>query len=212
MNKSKRLHFNQPAPDLELLNTAGKLVLLSSLWKRRPLILAFTRHFGCTQCKEMLDELVAGKQRIEEAGLGIAVVTQGSPGATDLFMKQYAPDLVALSDPERMAYHAYGLERGSIFQTVLNPRVMRAVRESARKGYKLEQPPEGQDALQMSGTFIINQAGTILLPFYYDDIADHPSLDLLLEGVLSTQWDADFEGPIGPGVEKNLPKKRGKKA
>jgi len=201
MKNSNRLHFNQQAPDLELLNTAGKTVTLSSLWKKRPLILAFTRHFGCTQCKEMLDELMEGKERIAEAGLGVAVVTQGSPGATNLFMKQYAPDLLALSDPERMAYHAYGLERGSIFQTVLNPKVIRAVRESARKGYKLEEPPEGQDAMQMSGTFIISQEGKVLLPFYYDNIADHPLLDLLLEGVLSTKWDDEFEGPIGPGVE-----------
>ena len=201
MKNANRLHFNQQAPDLELLNTAGKTVSLSSLWKKRPLILAFTRHFGCTQCKEMLDELVEGKERIEEAGLGIAVVTQGSPGATDLFMKQYAPDLLALCDPERMAYHAYGLERGTIFQTVLHPQVIRSVKESAKKGYKLEQPPEGQDAMQMSGTFIINQKGRVLLPLYYDNIADHPALDLLLEGVLSTQWDEDFEGPIGPGVD-----------
>jgi len=201
MKNSNRLHFNQQAPDLELLNTAGKTVTLSSLWKKRPLILAFTRHFGFTQCKEMLDELMEGKERIAEAGLGVAVVTQGSPGATNLFMKQYAPDLLALSDPERMAYHAYGLERGSIFQTVLNPKVIRAVRESARKGYKLEEPPEGQDAMQMSGTFIISQEGKVLLPFYYDNIADHPLLDLLLEGVLSTKWDDEFEGPIGPGVE-----------
>jgi peroxiredoxin len=201
MKNSHRLHFNQQAPDLELLNTAGKTVLLSSLWKKRPLILAFTRHFGCTQCKEMLDELMEGKNRIEEAGLGIVVVTQGSPGATDLFMKQYAPDLLALCDPERMAYHAYGLERGTIFQTVLHPQVIRSVKESGKKGYKLEQPPEGQDAMQMSGTFIINQKGRVLLPFYYDNIADHPALDLLLKGVLSTQWDEDFEGPIGPGVD-----------
>jgi len=201
MKNRNRLHFNQQAPDLELLNTAGKTVQLSSLWKKRSLILAFTRHFGCTQCKEMLDELVDGRDHIEEAGMGIAVVTQGSPEATDLFMKEYAPDLLALSDPERLAYHAYGLERGSIFQTVLNPKVIRAVREAARKGYKLEEPPQGQDAMQMSGTFIISQDGRIRLPFYYDNIADHPSLDLLLKGVLSTKWDEDFEGPIGPGVE-----------
>jgi len=201
MKKNNRLIFNQLAPDLELLNTAGKPVSLSSLWKKRILILAFTRHFGCTQCKEMLDELVDGKDHIEEAGLGITVVTQGTPKTTDLFMQQYAPDLLALCDPERMAYHAYGLERGNIFQTVLNPKVIRSVREAAKKGYMLEEPPEGQDAMQMSGTFIINQQGRILLPFYYDNIADHPSLNLLLEGVLSTGWDEDFEGPIGPGVD-----------
>lgn len=202
MFNKKHLRFNQQAPDLELLNTAGKPVRLSSLWKKRPLLLAFTRHFGCTQCKQMLDELSLGKKQIEGSGLGVAVITQGTPAMTDQFMRDYAPDLMALADPQREAYSAFGLERGNIFDTVLNLQVIRAVRKAGEKGYKLEQPPQGQDAMQMSGTFIIGTDGRILLPYYYDNIADHPPLDLLLDGVLSTKWDQNFDGPIGPGVNK----------
>ena len=36
-----------------------------------------------------------------------------------------------------------------------------------------------------------------------DHIADHPALDLLLEGVLATPWDQPFEGPIGLNEEEN---------
>jgi len=200
MKKKHLLNFNSLAPDLTLQNTAGKNVQISSLWKKRPLILAFTRHFGCTQCKEMLDELVEGKVRIEKAGLGIVVVTQGTPENTDLFMKEYATVLMALADPERKSYKAYGLERGNIFDTVLNLEVFRAVRAAAKKGYMLEPPPDGQDAMQMSGTFIIGQNGRILLPYYYDNIADHPAIELLLNGVLSTGWDKAFNGPVGPAA------------
>jgi peroxiredoxin len=200
MPKKRLLNFESTAPDLALLDIAGKPVKLSSLWKKRPLVLAFTRHFGCTQCKEMLDELVNGRDRIEKVGLGIAVITQGTPETTSLFAQQYAPGLLALSDPERTAYRAYGLERGSLFETFLNLKVLRAVRRSREKGFQVEPPPEGQDAMQMSGTFIIGRDGRILLPFYYDNIADHPSLDLLLSGVLSTGWDKDFEGPVGPAA------------
>lgn len=197
MSKKHLLNFNDPAPDLEVLDVKGKAVQLSSLWAKKPLVLAFTRHFGCTQCKEMLDELVAGKARIRKAGLDIAVVTQGVPEETKLFADKHAPGLKAFSDPERKAYRAYGLERATIFQTFLNLKVLKAVSASRKKGYQVEQPPAGQDAMQMSGTFIINPAGRILLPFYYDNIADHPALDLLLEGVLATPWDQPFEGPIG---------------
>ena len=56
----------------------------------------------------------------------------------------------------------------SIFQTFLNLKVWRAVSKSRRKGYAVEEPPEGQDAMQMSGTFIISPEGHVLLPFYYD--------------------------------------------
>jgi peroxiredoxin len=203
MAKKKRINFNQAAPDIELLDTNGIPVLLSSLWSERPLLLAFTRHFGCTQCKEMLEELVSGKQRIEAAGLGIAVVTQGSPKETAQFAQTYIPGLYCLSDTERKAYRAYGLERGDLYQTFLNPEIWKAISKSIKKGYKVETPPAGQDAMQMSGFFIISTKGLIELPYYYDHIADHPPLELLVSGVLSTRWDQTFEGPIGPEQSSN---------
>lgn len=202
MATEKQLNFYQPAPDLVLQDSAGKPVKLASLWQERPLLLAFTRHFGCTQCKEMLEELVGGREKIAAAGLSLAVVTQGTPAATALFGKEFAPDLLLLSDPERKAYEAYGLERGNLFQTFLNPNVWTAIRRSRKKGYQVEPAPEGQDAMQMSGTFIISTDGHIALPYYYDHIADHPPLDLLLSGVLNTGWQKPFEGPLGPGVEE----------
>jgi peroxiredoxin len=199
----KHLRFNKPAPDLTVMNTAGKPVLLSTLWTRQPLLLAFARHFGCTQCKEMLDELVKGKERLEKAGLNLAIITQGTPETAGLFASKYAPGLNVLVDPERKAYAAYGLERGNLFQTFLNLRVLVAVWRSRHKGFKVEPPPRGQDAMQMSGTFIISTNGRIELPYYYDDIADHPPLDLLLNGIFSTNWDRSFDGPVGPGVKGN---------
>jgi peroxiredoxin len=199
MAKNKQLNFNRSAPDLIVLNTSGEPVQLSSLWAQRPLLLAFTRHFGCTQCKEMLDELVAGRERIEQAGLSIAVIMQGTPESTAVFARQFAPGLECLADPERKAYEAYGLERGNLFQTFLNPKVWAAISKSRKKGYKVETPPAGQDAMQMSGTFIISKQGRIELPYYYDNIADHPPLDLLLSGVLATRWDQSFDGPVGSG-------------
>ena len=194
----QKLNFNSAAPDLALLDMDGREVWLSGLWAEKPLVLAFTRHFGCTQCKEMLAELVAGKERIQQSGLSIVVITQGTPESTTLFARQFAPGLLCLSDPERKAYEAYGLERGNLFQTFLNTKVWKAIRSSQKKGYKVEVPPAGQDAMQMSGTFIISREGRILLPYYYDNIADHPALELFLEGVLSTDWTQKFDGPIGP--------------
>lgn len=201
--EKKQLNFNSPAPDLVLHDSSGKPVQLSSLWAEKPLLLAFTRHFGCTQCKEMLAQLAAGREAIQNAGLELAVVMQAEPLATAEFAAKYAPGLLALADPDRKAYRAFGLERGSLFQTFLNRKVWKAIRQARRKGYKVEQPPRGQDAMQMSGTFIISPEGRIELPYYYDNIADHPPLQLILEGVLDTQWAASFEGPVGPGVKNH---------
>lgn len=89
------------------------------------------------------------------------------------------------------------MERGNLFQTFFNPKIWAAISRARKKGYAVETPPAGQDAMQMSGTFIISRAGRIELPYYYDHIADHPPLDLLLSGVLSTRWDQSFDGPVG---------------
>jgi peroxiredoxin len=201
MGKKKQLNFYHKAPDIELMDVNRNPVQLSSLWQGKPLLLAFTRHFGCTQCKEMLDELVEGHEKIIQAGLSLAVVNQGTPEATALFAEKFAPGLLMLSDPKRKAYEVYGLERGNLFQTFFNPKVWAAISRARNKGFQVETPPEGQDAMQMSGTFIISTSGQILLPYYYDHIADHPPLDLLLSGVLSSSWDQPFEGPVGPGIQ-----------
>jgi peroxiredoxin len=203
MKNPKQLTFNSIAPDLQVHDTEGQIVQLSDLWQHNSLLLAFTRHFGCTQCKEMLDELVAGQQQIKKAGLSIVVITQGTPQSTALFAEKFAPGLLCLADPERKAYQAYGLEHGNLFQTFLNARVWAAIRRSRQKGYKVETPPQGQDAMLMSGTFIISQKGRVLLPYYYDNIADHPSLELFIRGVLDTTWDQSYEGPIGPFGKKH---------
>jgi peroxiredoxin len=201
MAKKNQLNFYRNAPNAELLDVEGKPVKLSTLWQERPLLLAFTRHFGCTQCKEMLDELVKGRKKIENAGLSLTVINQGTPEISALFAEKFAPGLTMLCDPERKVYEAYGLEKGNLFQTFLNPKIWSAISRARKKGYQVETPPEGQDAMQMSGTFIISKSGQILLPYYYDHIADHPPLDLLLSGVLSTSWDQPFEGPVGPGIQ-----------
>ena len=199
MLKLAHLKFNDPAPDIELQDVHGKPVLLSSLWAKRVLILAFTRHFGCPQCKEMVDQLVVASPKFEQSRLALAIVTQAPPEEAGLFCEERAPGLSCLADPERRAYRAYGLERANLWQTFLSLNVWRSNRRLRReRGWNTELPPGGQDALQMAGTFVIAPDGRIRLPYYYDDIADHPSVDLLLHGVMGMDWSQTFDGPVAP--------------
>ena len=193
------LKFNDPAPDSTLQDVEGTPIQLSALWKKQVLILAFTRHFGCPQCKEMVDQLVAASPAIREKKLSLVIVTQATPEAAKVFCEQRAPGILCLADPERKAYEAYGLERANIWQSFLSIRVWRSNRRLKReRGWNTELPPRGQDAMQMAGTFVIAQDGRIRLPYYYDDIADHPSVDLLLHGVMGIDWNQTFDGPVAP--------------
>ena len=193
------LKFNDPAPDLELQDVDCNPVKLSELWREQVLILAFSRHFGCPQCKEMVDQLVAAEPQFKRKHLSLAIVTQGTPEQARIFCEQRAPGILCLSDPERKAYEAYGLERAKIWQTFLSLNVWRSNRRLKKeRGWNVELPPKGQDAMQMAGTFVISPDGTIRLPYYYDDIADHPSVDLLLHGVMGMDWTQTFNGPVAP--------------
>ncbi|GAB4546223.1 MAG: hypothetical protein Fur002_21120 [Anaerolineales bacterium] len=187
------LKFNDPAPDVELLDTQGTPTRLSTLWQKDVLLLAFTRHFGCPQCKEMTDQLHEALPDLKRIGLRLAFICHASAESTKQFCEQRAPNALCLADPQRAAYRAYGLSRGSLWQTLISPQIWLSNRRLQKeKGYKPEVPPLGQDAMQMSGVFIIGTDGRIRLPYYYEDIADHPPLDLLLHGVMGANWNKPF--------------------
>jgi peroxiredoxin len=199
MSKLAHLKFNDLAPDLELLDTERKPVQLSSLWKKQVLVLAFTRHFGCPQCKEMVDALSTSASEFKEKKLALAFVTQGTVEAAKAFCEERAPGQFCLADPQRKAYRAYGLERATLWQTFLSWRVWQSnKRLKEERGWNTDLPPAGQDAMQMAGTFVIATDGCIRMPYYYDDIADHPPVDLLLHGVMGLDWNQPFEGPVAP--------------
>ena len=186
--------FNDPAPDLTLLDGNGKPRKLSTLWKKNVLVLAFTRHFGCPQCKEMVDQLIDAHQTLTDSGLLLAIISHASPESAKAFCDHRAPGAICLADPDRAAYRAYGLYRGTFWQTLLSPRIWSSNRRLARgKGYKPELPHPGQDAYQMSGTFVIGTDGRIRLPYYYEDIADHPPVDLLLHGIMGVDWNKPYD-------------------
>jgi peroxiredoxin len=192
-----QLKFNDQAPDLTLQDIHGKPIRLASLWERQVLILAFTRHFGCPQCKQMVDQLAEVAPALRANNLSLAIVAQGTPAETKVFCEQRAPGVLCLADPDRISYRAYGLERANLWQTFLSLNVWRSNRRlKQERGWNTELPPKGQDAMQMAGTFVIAPDGRIRLPYYYDDIADHPSVNLLLHGVMGIDWYQMFEGPV----------------
>jgi peroxiredoxin len=202
MSNLAHLKFNDPAPDVQVLDTEGNPVQLSSYWRKHTVVLAFTRHFGCPQCKEMLDELNAARPEFEAHGLDLVIVTQGSPEQAKAFCADRAPGAICLADPDRQAYSAYGIGRGTLYQTLISPNIWRSNKQlKETKGITPEPPPPGQDAFIMSATFIIGADGLIRLPYYYEDIADHPPVELLLKGFVGMDWSKPIVGTIQPEHE-----------
>ena len=43
---NQRVAIDQPAPDLEVINSEGETINLSAVWQDKPVVLTFLRHFG----------------------------------------------------------------------------------------------------------------------------------------------------------------------
>lgn len=94
--------------------------------------------------------------------LGLRVVVVGFAGAESLAgyqRRQNLDDVLVLSDPERRAYHAVGLGRGSIARVWLDPRVWWRYAQLLHRGRRLESAHE--DTLQLGGDVLVGADGRI---------------------------------------------------
>jgi len=87
-----------------------------------------------------------------------------------------------LSDPDRAAYRAFGLKRGS-FARVWSPGTIRRYAELFRaNGFEdLRKPTE--DTRQLGGDFVVAPDGTLAWGFWGSGPDDRPSIDELLVAV-----------------------------
>ena len=120
--------------------------------------------------------------RFLQAGGQVAVVAMAEPQQAAEFRSRYELPFSLLSDPEREAYRAFGLQRGSIWN-VAGPVVWAAglkafVQHGAGR-------PIG-DPYQLSGTFVIDRHGIIRYTHHAANSADRPpnaELIAALEGL-----------------------------
>jgi len=90
---------------------------LAELSRDRPLMLVFLRHFGCTFCREALDDLAAARQEIERLGMNLALVHMSHPDVASEVMRRYGLEGVHhYSDGNCEIYRAFGLQRARMWQ------------------------------------------------------------------------------------------------
>jgi peroxiredoxin len=106
----------------------------------------------------------------QEAGAEVAVVTMGAPPAVAAFRALHQLPFPTLADPEKKAYRAYGVGRGTLWQ-IAGPAVwLPSLRAIARAG--VGKPVD--DTFQMHGAFVIDSGGVIRYSFQPRSQADYP--------------------------------------
>ena len=126
-------------------------------------------------------------EEIREAGADVVAIFQYRAEPTYHFCRKRGVPFDCLGDPEREAYHAVGLERGSA-KEYIGPQLVKGFVRAARHG-AFGGVPKG-DVAQRPGTFVVSPEGKVLYAHYNKDSSDHPPLDDVLAAVHSSETEA----------------------
>jgi peroxiredoxin len=156
--------------DCVVQDEAGADVRLGDVWKDRPTILAFVRHFGCVFCREQVTELNREKAKIDQQGGQLVVVGSGTPNFVRGFREQTGFEGTVLCDPSVQSYKQAGMKRG--FFTVINP--LTAARGLASMARGFRQGRVQGDAFQEGGVLVVRPPDQLVYKQVSSSAGDHP--------------------------------------
>jgi peroxiredoxin len=147
---------------------------LLELVDERPVLLIFLRHFGCSFCRQAIDDVSKVSQELEKRGAQVVFVHLGSPERAKPFFDYYQLSSVErVSDPEGTLYRspAFLLARISVFK-LFRPAVWIAWLKGAIFAHGIGMIKE--DAFQMPGVFFLRDRKIANL-YRHRTIADRPN-------------------------------------
>jgi hypothetical protein len=156
----------------EYRTESGRTLL--ELLDESPLLLIFLRHFGCSFCRQTLDDVSRIRGEIEMRGIRPVFVHLGSPERAKPYFDYYhLSDVERVSDPEASLYacSVFQLPRKNVFSNFLVPAVWKAWLLGAAGKHGIGMIKE--DADQMPGIFYLRKRA-IVRAFRYKTIADQP--------------------------------------
>ena len=148
---------------------------LLELVDESPVLLIFLRHFGCSFCRQTLDDVSRIRTQIEGQGVRPVFVHLGSPERAKPYFDYYhLSDIERVSDPEASLYArpVFALPRKNVFSHFLVPAVWAGWLKGAMRKHGIGMIKE--DADQMPGIFFLRQRA-IVRAFRYKTIADEPN-------------------------------------
>lgn len=127
------------------------------------------------------------KEEIEAAGLRVVAVGLGQPKHARQFGDKLAPSVECVTNEAPVLHATFGIERGKMLHMIA-PDAIRAGARAASRGHTQGQATG--DAQRLTGTFIVDETGTIRYAHYGRFAGDNPDLPALLR-----EWREANEKP-----------------
>jgi peroxiredoxin len=189
--RSMPLQIGDLAPSLRLQDHRGETVDLASVWRNRPALLVFWRHFGCSAgfaraqaLRESWGELAAG--------LHVVAIGQAEPERTAWYVRRrdLPVAMTFLCDPEGLAYEAFGLLDGLPHQVLFRlPEPMQRRDFEAGVAVAAQRRHAGDPLVDspwlMPGEFLVDASGVVHMAHRYTHIFDAPEPAILLAALRS---------------------------
>lgn len=165
--------------DVVLSDPDGRQVRLGDLWRERPAVLVFVRHFGCVFCRQMAVEIHRARHDFEEADVELVVIGHGSPAQAADFRRQQNVDLPLLVDPDRRVYELAGAKVATLPELIGPRQVLRGLRATImsrlRQGsIAVHQGRIIGHAAQLGGVLVIAPDGSVRYAHLSEESGDNP--------------------------------------
>jgi len=162
-------------PPVRKIDPLGRMVSqrgasLVELSRRKPLLVVFLRHSGCTFCREAVADVAALRSEIESLGTQIAFVHMGQNEPVELLEKHGLNDLHSFRDPACSLYDTFGLKMGT-FSQLLGPFVWWRGLLAFFSGHKAGS--FAGNVFRMPGVFLID-GGEVVRGFRHQSAAERP--------------------------------------
>ena len=162
-----------------VLGLDGERVHLGSLWRDRPAVLVWLRHYGCLFCIEQTREMRKAHPAIKAAGASLVLIGNGGDAAARQFHDEHARGLTLLTDPELASYRAIGARSG--VASTIGPRAwgsgLRALRKGARQSAVKGHP------FQQGATMVIAPPDRVVFSHISQAAGDHADVTGVLEAL-----------------------------
>ena len=155
--------------DTNVLDPEGRELPLGQLWRERPAVVVFVRHFGCLFCRQQVAEIVSSLSDVRSLGGELYVVGHGTLEQLRAFRDEQSVPFPLFTDPTRRAYDVVGMRRG--LRTVLTPGVLRRSLQARRSGFR--QSRVAGDPLQQGGVLVVAADGRELYRFISREAGHH---------------------------------------
>src|SRR5580692_12829757 len=135
---------------------------LLELVDESPLLLIFLRHFGCSFCRQTLDDVSKLRGEIEAKAIRPVFVHLGTPERAKPYFDYYhLSDVERVSDPRASLYASsvFQLPRKNVFTQFLVPGVWKAWLQGAVQKHGIGMIKE--DADQMPGIFYLQKRAIV---------------------------------------------------